>query len=103
MASPPSPPGHSLCYITIRYHDGMVRTQIQLREDQYEALKRRAVREDRSLADLVRESLDRWLFRSPSSDALAGLEELSGSFRDQAGADDVAQHHDRYLAEPHGR
>lgn len=77
----------------------MIRTQIQLREDQYEALKRRAAKEDRSLADLVRESLDWWLSREPPTEALAGLGEMAGSLRDPAGADDVAERHDRYLSE----
>lgn len=75
----------------------MIRTQIQLREDQYEELRRRAAGENRSLADLVRESLDCWLARGAPRTALAGLAKLSGRFRDPAGAIDVAERHDRYL------
>lgn len=77
----------------------MVRTQIQLREDQYAELKRRAAAEDRSLADLVRESVDSWLSRASRPDALRGLRDLTGAFRDPTGARDVAEKHDRYLAE----
>lgn len=88
--------------VTLRYHGVMVRTQIQLRRDQYEELKRRAAAEDRSLADLVRESVDSWLSLASRPDPLAGLRQLSGVFRDPSGARDVAEKHDRYLAEQAG-
>lgn len=36
------------------YHDGMIRTQVQLTEEQMEALRRLSARTRRSVADLVR-------------------------------------------------
>lgn len=78
----------------------MIRTQVRLREEQYTALQRRAARQKRSLAELIRESMDWWLARGPSTKALHGLKELSGAFRDPARANKVAEHHDRYLSEP---
>lgn len=77
----------------------MVRTQVQLREDQYRELKRRAAAEDRSLAELVRESVDSWLASAPGGVGLEGLRELAGAFRDPVGARNVAEDHDRYLGE----
>ena len=78
----------------------MIRTQIQLSEDQADALRRRASHEQRSMADLVRESVAEYLARRPQLDR-AELErrsmELAGSFR--SAVPDLASEHDRHLAE----
>jgi len=75
----------------------MVRMQIQLREEQYEALKRRSATVGRSLSELVRDSLDRWLDVESTAEARQGLLGLAGACHDPSGADDVAEKHDRYL------
>lgn len=75
----------------------MVRMQVQLRDDQYEALKERAATAGRSLSELVRDSVDRWLEGEAATGALEGLMQLAGRFHDPAGASDVAENHDRYL------
>ncbi|HEV8238971.1 MAG TPA: CopG family transcriptional regulator [Thermoanaerobaculia bacterium] len=75
----------------------MVRMQVQLREEQYEALKDRAAAAGRSISELVRDSVDRWLEGEAAGGALDGLLELAGAFHDPSGADDVAENHDRYL------
>ena len=76
----------------------MVRTQIQLTEEQARALREVAAREGRSMADVIRTSLDQALRSRGVFDreetkrrALAAI----GRFR--SGADDVARDHDRYL------
>jgi hypothetical protein len=78
----------------------VIRTQIQLSEEQAEALRRRASSEQRSMADLVRESVAEYLARRPMVER-AELErramELAGSFRSTT--PDLATDHDRHLAE----
>jgi len=81
----------------------MVRTQIQLTETQYEALRARAAAEGRSMADLIRRSVDA-LLRDPGG---VGLEErrrralaVIGCCR--SGPADLSSQHDRHLAEALG-
>ena len=78
----------------------MIRTQIQLSEEQYRALKEAARCEDVSLAAIVRRCVDRWLAeqqegarRERADRALA----VVGRFA--SGSDDVAERHDAYLCE----
>jgi len=78
----------------------MVRTQIQLTEGQARALKNLAAAEGRSMADIIRESVEALLTGRGVRDrdkvkqrALA----VVGSFR--SGLGDLAAEHDRYLAE----
>lgn len=77
----------------------MLRTQIQLTEEQARALKEMAARDGVSIAELVRRSLTSFL-RSPSPSteerrrrAIA----FAGRFPSREG--DIAENHDRYLAE----
>ena len=77
-----------------------VRTQIQLTEEQARALKARARDEERSMADLVRESVSEYLVRRPARDRralLARARALTGQFH--SGYPDVAENHDRHLDE----
>jgi len=78
----------------------MVRTQIQLTEAQFEALRARAAAEGRSMADLIRASVDEALRGAPSPSrderrrrALRAI----GRFRDAPA--DLSRHHDKYLAQ----
>ena len=78
----------------------MVRTQIQLTEAQFEALRARAAAEGRSMADLIRTSVD---------EALRGVPTLSPEERRQralrvigqfgSAPADLSRRHDAYLAE----
>ena len=78
----------------------MIRTQIQLTEEQARKLRHIASRENVSMAELIRRSIDRMLRSQPESDreerwtrALS----VAGKFR--SGRRDVARKHDRHLAE----
>jgi hypothetical protein len=78
----------------------MVRTQIQLTEEQAAAAKALAQREGRSLADVVRESLEIHL-RSRGAMDRAELKRraLAAPGRFRSGSTDLATAHDRHLAE----
>ena len=78
----------------------VIRTQVQLTEEQLRRLKRLAADRDVSIAELVRNGVDTILDAAESGSqtdrarrALAAL----GRFR--SGRFDVAREHDRYLAE----
>lgn len=78
----------------------MVRTQIQLTERQAQGLKSLAAARGVSMAELIRESVDRLL----ESDPVVDLEErrrraiaIAGKFR--SGVSDLGINHDQYLAE----
>ena len=78
----------------------MVRTQIQLTEIQARALKRMARRQDVSMAELIRRSVD-VLISAQAADARDIQWERSttviGKYR--SGKPDIAREHDRYLDE----
>ncbi len=80
----------------------MVRTQIQLTEAQYEALRARSAAEGRSMADLIRTSVDA-LLRGPGS---VGVEERRrralAVIGRCSGPADLSSQHDRHLAEALG-
>jgi Arc/MetJ-type ribon-helix-helix transcriptional regulator len=78
----------------------MVRTQIQLTEEQIEALRRLAASEGRSLADLIRQSVELYLTRGGRDAAQMRIErarKAAGKFA--SGSRDVSTKHDKYLAE----
>ena len=75
----------------------MVRTQIQLTEEQAQALKALAARDGVSMAALVRRGVDRVLAESDEDAKWARALALVGKFR--SGTTDVARRHDDYLAE----
>jgi hypothetical protein len=78
----------------------MVRTQIQLTEAQAERLKSLAAREGRSMADLIRSSVDAVLQgASPLSRAERRRRALSVVGRYRNGPRDLSVRHDRYLDE----
>ena len=81
----------------------MVRTQIQLTEDQSRALKSLAARQGKSVAELVRQSVDQMI----RSEGIIDLEErrrraIAAAGRFHSGHDDLSTNHDRYLAEDYG-
>jgi hypothetical protein len=78
----------------------MVRTQIQLTEHQAISLKRLADEEGVSMAALVRLGVDRLLReRGAPIDAEKRRRALAVTGRFRSGLDDLAENHDRYLAE----
>ena len=54
---------HTSSYHLIQhvYEGPMIRTQVQLTEEQTQALKEMAHREQTSMAELIRQAIDRWL------------------------------------------
>jgi len=79
----------------------MIRTQVQLTEDQMRKLRRAAREQGVSIAEIVRRCLDRGLDDEVAGrkDAYARIGRLVGAYRDRVGASDVAVEHDRYLDE----
>ena len=78
---------------------GMIRTQIQLTEEQARRLRRLASDEAIPLAEMIRRCVDRTLAEiAPDRSALyARAATIIGAFRDPEGADDLAEEHDRHL------
>ncbi len=78
----------------------MIRMQVQFTGEQAAALKEASRARGRSISDLVRESVTRFLARdaAPGRVELVRLaEEMLGAFN--SGIPDLAEDHDRYLAE----
>lgn len=78
----------------------MVRTQIQLTEEQCHRLKAIAANEGVSLAEMIRRSIDQFVrTRSQISQAEKRKRALAVVGRYASGDGDVSIEHDRYLAE----
>lgn len=78
----------------------MIRTQIQLTEEQARALKELAAAEGRSMADLIRESVDIYIASDPAREPGQARNEalrLIGKY--SSGRSDLSKNHDLYLAE----
>ena len=84
----------------------MVRTQIQLAEEQYQRLTRYAGRLGISLAEAVRRCVDAQLDHetaAPSRDArVRAALAVCGKYRDASGETSAARNHDRHLDEAYG-
>ena len=84
----------------------MVRTQIQLAEDQHRRLTRYAGRLGISLAEAVRRCVDAQLDRemtAPSrDDRVRAALAVCGKYHDPQGDTDVARNHDRQPGEAYG-
>jgi len=85
----------------------MVRTQIHLKDEQYQALRRAAQRRGISLSEAVRQCVSEHLAREESAPSRAELVRnalsVVGKFRDCEGRSDVARNHDRYLDQAYRR
>ena len=77
----------------------MIRTQIQLTEEQAAKLKRLASDRDVSMAEVIREAVDRLPDRNDRTERFARALAVAGSGRDIEGKTDVAVRHDEYLAD----
>jgi len=79
----------------------MIRTQVQFTEDQIEALRERAAREEVSVAELVRRAVGAWVATETSSkERRRRALEVAGRYR--SGRGDVSRRHDEHLAEAFG-
>ena len=79
-----------MCYDVI-----MIRTQIQLPEEQYEALKRQAADSEKSIAQQIREAISVYLERNRAPKRR--VEEIAGKYQPQDLRD--LKDHDRGIAE----
>lgn len=78
----------------------MVRTQIQLTEEQAKAIKRIALSRHLSVAELIRRAVDAMIKSSPVADPEETLKraiDIVGKF--SSGQHDIAGRHDKYLAD----
>lgn len=78
----------------------MVRTQIQLTPEQAIKLKRLSERSNRSMADLIRESLDRLLVEGDDvtrKDRMLRAARVFGTFR--SGTGDLSHAHDAHFVD----
>jgi hypothetical protein len=81
----------------------MVRTQIQLTETQARALKRLAAAQGRSMADLIRGSVDALLVQAEAGgDQANRARALRAVGRFRSGVRDLSSRHDRHLVEAFG-
>jgi hypothetical protein len=77
----------------------MIRTQIQITAEQARALKRLAAREGKSVAELIRLSLDAMLRSGGNTDeAVLRLKARSAAGK-LSGLTNLAEKHDEFLAE----
>lgn len=75
----------------------MVRTQIQLSEAQARALKEVAARRGVSMAEVIREAVERIIRENEEAEKWRRSLEIAGRFH--SGRSDIAVEHDKYLAE----
>lgn len=78
----------------------MIRTQIQLTEQQAHTLKEIAHQENTSIAELTRRAIDQWLQTTraiPMAERRRRALAVVGQFR--SGQADISERHDDYLAE----
>jgi len=78
----------------------MIRTQIQITEAQQEMLQDLSLETGRSMADLIREGIDRLAANTPRVDRRLLVDRaisLAGRF--SSGKSDVSAGHDRHLGE----
>ncbi|MDM8004563.1 MAG: CopG family transcriptional regulator [Phycisphaerae bacterium] len=78
----------------------MIRTQVQLTEEQTQARKEMAHREQTSMAELIRQPIDRWLETAgPISPAERRRRALAAVGKFHSGKSDVSERHDEHLDE----
>jgi hypothetical protein len=79
----------------------VVRTQIQLTDEQLQALKRLSAAQGRSLAELVRDGVDRVLLQHGSSSRGDRMRRAAAAAfgRFGSGQADLARRHDDYFAD----
>ncbi|MGQ9779995.1 MAG: ribbon-helix-helix domain-containing protein [Bacillota bacterium] len=76
----------------------MIRTQVQLTEDQVRALRLLAGKRGVSMAELIRASVEHYLREAEAKgddELVLRAKEVAGKFR--PGLPDLAENHDRYI------
>ena len=78
----------------------MIRTQVQLREEQVQALKKLASARGVSMAELIRQSVDAFIRSSRGIDEQERRRRaIAAAGRFRSGTSDISADHDRYLVE----
>ena len=78
----------------------MIRTQVQLTEEQARALKSLATARQVSVAELIRQGVDTLIQSSGAIDAAERRRRaIAAAGRFHSGASDISANHDEYLAE----
>lgn len=80
----------------------MIRTQIQLTEDQARMLREFSLSSNESVAALIRKAIDRFLVTGKPSRAAQYRQALSLAGKYETEQPDIAVEHDRYLEEAFG-
>jgi len=78
----------------------MHRTQVQLTDKQIESVRAIAAKKEVSMAEIIRMSVDSFIQKEASKRRLQQKKRaLSAVGKFQSGLNDLAQNHDKYLAE----
>lgn len=77
----------------------MVRTQVQLPDDQVRRLRRAAKSQGISISEVVRRCIERGLEGEGSASRWQRALDASGAFREPDQATDVSTRHDEFLAD----
>ena len=77
----------------------MIRTEVQLTESQIEGLRRLSAQSGRSIADLLRESVDAMLAARRPSRQQRVERALRAAGRFRSGSSDVSRKHDLHFAD----
>ena len=78
----------------------VVRTQVQLTERQYEALKRLSLKKKISIAELIRRGVDEELFSAGNMESEERVKRaLAAAGRYRSGVEDLSSNHDVYFSE----
>jgi len=81
----------------------MIRTQIQLTDEQAEQLKRLAAERGTSMAEVIRQALEDHVWRSESARRARSERAASVIGRYRSGRSDISAHHDdEAWGDPHG-
>lgn len=78
----------------------MKRTQVQLEDEAFEALRQKAFTTGRSLAAVVREAVNQYLGRAPAKKRKLRFEDLTwlrSGRSEGSGPGDIGERHDDYL------
>lgn len=77
----------------------MIRTQIQLTKEQTKLLKQIAAQENKSVAELIRQSVDQMLQKQGQPNQKQLRQKAIQSAGKLSGPSDLSENHDKYLAE----
>ena len=77
----------------------MIRTQVQLTDEQADVLRRRATRENVSVAELVRQAIDAFTRTEPPGDRELRDRAIRAAGRFASGVTETSRRHDEAFAE----